>query len=123
MRGLPTPTGYSPPSPGYLGYASGFSLSCMGFFLVSVSTCQHVLAARDANIPSAGRVASCVRWAQWGQWVLGAAETPWQRCQAAGLFLSEGAECWERVPGGGSHTCGPSTCCCPAPACCPPTQG
>lgn len=34
---LHAPTGCSLPSLGYLGYASGFSLSCMGFFLISVS--------------------------------------------------------------------------------------
>ncbi|NXW04386.1 S38A3 protein, partial [Fregetta grallaria] len=36
---------------GYLGYASGFSLSCMGFFLISVSTCRHVPAAWGAKHP------------------------------------------------------------------------
>lgn len=33
---MPTAAPLSPP--GYLGYASGFSLSCMVFFLISVST-------------------------------------------------------------------------------------
>lgn len=48
---LPAPTGHSPPSSGYLGYASGFSLSCMVFFLISVSTSWHTPVARDAEHP------------------------------------------------------------------------
>lgn len=47
----PAPTGHSPPSPGYLGYASGFSLSCMVFFLISVSTRWHL---GVPSIPPAG---------------------------------------------------------------------
>lgn len=39
---------HSPPSPGYLGYASGFSLSCMVFFLISVSM-WHLLALAPAG--------------------------------------------------------------------------
>uniref|UniRef100_A0A8V5G0M8 Uncharacterized protein n=1 Tax=Melopsittacus undulatus TaxID=13146 RepID=A0A8V5G0M8_MELUD len=38
---------------GYLGYASGFSLSCMVFFLISVSTCWHMLVAPGAEHPCA----------------------------------------------------------------------
>lgn len=51
MRVLPAPTSCSYPSLGYLGYASGFSLSCMGFFLISVSTCWHMPVAWDAEHP------------------------------------------------------------------------
>lgn len=96
---LPVPTGCSLSSPGYLGYASGFSLSCMGFFLISVSTCRHIPEARDAKHPFCQSAWLCClgpvlrgQQGQWGQQALRAVETPWQCCHAAGLFSAEGAE-------------------------------
>lgn len=64
MGVLPVPIGHCLSS-GYLGYASGFSLSCMGFFLISVSTCRW---PGMASIPFAGAHGSasvqpgCVPW-------------------------------------------------------------
>lgn len=96
---LPAPTSCSPPSAGYLGYASGFSLSCMGFFLISVSTGRRLW---TLSIPSArvhgstGVQPGCElqwQWDQWGQRVLQAVEMLWWCCHTAGLFLAEGAKC------------------------------
>lgn len=94
---LPAPTSRSPPSAGYLGYASGFSLSCMGFFLISVSTGRWLW---TPSIPSAGVHGSTgvqpgceLQWDQRGQRVLQAVEMLWWCCHTAGLFLVEGAKC------------------------------
>lgn len=105
-RVLPTPTSHSPPSPGYLGYASGFSLSCMVFFLISVSTHWHMPVPWGAEHPSRRGVR--LGWLLWGQQreqgqrALGAAETLWQGCQATGLFSAEETERCEKGEGEGA---------------------
>lgn len=56
---MPTAAPLSPP--GYLGYASGFSLSCMVFFLISVSTAPSRTAPFFAwfRSPKPGRLTWC----------------------------------------------------------------
>lgn len=92
---------------------------------------EHLLAPWGAKHPSCRGVR--LGWLLWGQQrqqgqqALGAAETPWQGCQATGLFLAEGIECCGKREGegakGGNCTCGPSTCCCLALSHYPPPQG